>query len=581
MQFIQGFLTLLGEHFILVLVGCAEFLVAVFFFCSFIGKKIHRKSNPAENDFRYDILNSLQDNTQEVFILVRQKDKFPVYSIGNLPNFLGLSFQTLREDITALKRVADDSKTADQFWDICMEWDGKKPLTTTMHTKDGKWMDVKVERTSDNLYDLITIRNATDVFNQFEIFEQKLQNAEDANALKTNFLYRMSHEIRTPMNGIMGMLTLAKEVASQDSSETSNAICQYLSKTEELSTHLLSLINDILDMSRIEAGKVELESKSFSLHALGERLYDMFAKVIEEKGVSYIVNFEDFTIDWVLGDELRLSQILINFLSNAIKFTTEGEITLTFRQMMIQNGKADLMICVHDTGIGMTPEFVNKIFRPFEQGSTEITRNYGGTGLGMAITDNLVRLMDGEIVVKSTPGVGSDFSVFLCLPIAKNQTQNSSKKEIQKKDDESADSTFEHSFAGRHILLAEDNEINALIATEILEQMGAIVETAENGKTAVEKFAASVDGFYDLILMDVQMPVMNGREAAMRIRALDRSDAKDVLIYALSADAFLEDERASVESGMNGHFAKPVDFRALEHTIGKYMKGERSNSING
>ena len=190
------------------------------------------------------------------------------------------------------------------------------------------------------------------------------------------------------------------------------------------------------------------------------------------------------TIDHVIGDELRISQVIINFLSNAIKFTRRGEITVTFRQMMLQDGMADLMICVHDTGIGMEPEFINRIFRPFEQESSDTARKYGGSGLGMAITDNLVRLMGGEIVVRSTPGKGSDFSVFLHLPAAEEAlgdtgTQNSEHKAEPEEDT--------NAFAGRRILVAEDNDINAMIATEILEQMGAEVDLAQNGQEAVDR----------------------------------------------------------------------------------------------
>ena len=322
-------------------------------------------------------------------------------------------------------------------------------------------------------------------------------------------------------------------------------------------------------MSRIEAGKVELEHKSFSLRNLGRRLYDMFAKNLEAEGIHYEIKFEDMTIDHVIGDELRISQVIINFLSNAIKFTRRGEITVTFRQMMLQDGMADLMICVHDTGIGMEPEFINRIFRPFEQESSDTARKYGGSGLGMAITDNLVRLMGGEIVVRSTPGKGSDFSVFLHLPAAEEPlgdtgTQNSEHKAEPEEDT--------NAFAGRRILVAEDNDINAMIATEILEQMGAEVDLAQNGQEAVDRFAAHPEEYYDFILMDVQMPVMDGRTAAKQIRQMNRADAKSVLIFALSADAFVEDERRSIESGMNGHYAKPVDFTALQHNIGVFLR---------
>lgn len=270
------------------------------------------------------------------------------------------------------------------------------------------------------------------------------------------------------MNGITGMLTLAEGRLTPE-----HPAMQYLTKANELSGHLLSLINDILDMSRIEAGKVELEQAPFSLRALGGRLYDMFAKTLDANGIHYAANFEEMTADWVIGDELRISQVIINFLSNAVKFTSQGEIIVTFRQMMLRDGKVDLMVRVHDTGIGMKAEFISRIFRLFEQEDTSTTRRFGGTGLGMAISDQLVKLMGGQIVVESLPESGSDFTVFLSLP------------------------------------------------------------------------------------------VMDGRTAARTIRGLARPDAADIPIYALSADAFVEDERLSRENGMNGHLTKPIDFDAL------------------
>ena len=270
------------------------------------------------------------------------------------------------------------------------------------------------------------------------------------------------------MNGITGMLTLAERRPTPE-----HPAMQYLTKANELSGHLLSLINDILDMSRIEAGKVELEQAPFSLRALGGRLYDMFAKTLDANDIHYAANFEEMTADWVIGDELRISQVIINFLSNAVKFTSQGEIIVTFRQMMLRDGKVDLMVRVHDTGIGMKAEFISRIFRPFEQEDTSTTRRFGGTGLGMAISDQLVKLMGGQIVVESLPESSSDFTVFLSLP------------------------------------------------------------------------------------------VMDGRTAARTIRGLARPDAADIPIYALSADAFAEDERLSRENGMNGHLTKPIDFDAL------------------
>ena len=227
--------------------------------------------------------------------------------------------------------------------------------------------------------------------------------------------------------------------------------------------------------------------------------------------------------------------------------------------MLLQEGVADILIRVHDTGIGMDPEFIKRIFRPFEQESIETSKKYGGTGLGMAISDQLVKLMGGEILVDSVKGEGSDFFLYLHLPVS----ESSEVKEKAKSDNNEPDKDI-NVFDGKRILMAEDNEINAMIATEIIEGMGAVVG---NGKDAVESFKNHEPGYYDFILMDVQMPVMDGRTAARTIRSLKRKDAKDIPIFALSADAFVEDERLSIESGMNGHFAKPLDFKLLQNKI--------------
>ena len=413
----------------------------------------------------------------------------------------------------------------------------------------------------------LTVYDITDLEEYSHQLEILKEEAEKANAQKTKFLTNVTHEIRTPMNGIMGMLRLAKEKM-----EPQAPPMQYLDKTEELAGHLLALINDILDMSRIEAGKVELEHKPFSLNRMRERLYDMFAKNLEARNIRYAVNFEDITVDYVVGDELRLDQVIINFLSNAVKFTSEGEIIVTFRQMMIQEQTLDLMISVRDTGIGMDPSYVQRIFRPFDQEHSDTVKKYGGTGLGMAITDQIVKLMGGEIVIHTAPGKGTDFSVFLHLPIADEASiQEAAKIEERQEEEVSGESVF----YGRRILLAEDNEINAMVAEEILGGFGAQVDVAENGQLAVQMFEEKPENYYDFILMDIQMPVMDGREATETIRQLNRPDAQTVLIFGLSADAFVEDERKSIACGMNGHYAKPIDFEALQRNIGSFLNVQK------
>ena len=563
-------LTWLGDHFMLVFIGCLELLAAVMLLGGFSGKKNGTKQGysgikGAERVY----LERSAERKEEVCLVVRVSDRMPVYAAGDLEGLLGVTLDRLQEDVTELGRFIKSSDVKKSIWNRYKNWDGKSCLCRELETLEGEWIYFSVQRSSDGTYDLLIFRQDTESHRKLESYERRLEAAEEASQSKTTFLSRMSHEIRTPLNGITGMLTLA-----QSKMEPEDPARTYLEKAEELSDHLLSLINDILDMSRIEAGKVELEQQHFRVRELGERLYDMFAKTLESRGIHYAVNYEGLNVDWVLGDELRISQVIINFLSNAVKFTEKGEVTVTFRQMLLKDGVVDLMIRVHDTGIGMKPEFINRIFRPFEQEGIEISKKYGGTGLGMAISDQIVRLMGGEIVVESTLGKGSDFSVFLHLPVAEQPEREQEEQRSTEEDTEGLEV-----FRGRRILMAEDNGLNAMIAREILSEKGAEVEIAEDGGQAVDLFASHPEQYYDYILMDIQMPVLDGREATRKIRAMKRADAKIIPIFGLSADAFVEDERLSIECGMNGHYAKPIDYDILEKNVGIFLREREQGRI--
>lgn len=559
--FITDLLAALGEHLPLLLVGCAEILLAVYLIGKLLWGKVQHKPSGKNRGAEAIFLQEWKRQSDEVCILLRRRDRMPVYTVGNLREVLGVTLTRLREDAASLLAGLDDETERKQRWKTYLDWDGAKPLVAEAAMQNGRWVRFIAHRSRNDNYDLIFGRDITREHQRLEDDKTKLMQVEEASQSKTTFLSRMSHEIRTPMNGIIGMLALAEgKMQKQDPA------MQYLDKANELSAHLLSLINDILDMSRIEAGKVELENKPFSLRAMGDKLYDMFAKTLDARGIRYAVNFEGVTVDWLLGDELRLSQIMINFLSNAVKFTEQGEIVVTIRQMMLREGNVDLLLRVHDTGQGMDPNFVYRIFRPFEQESIETGKKYGGTGLGMAITDQLVHLMGGQILVESLPGKGSDFTVYLTLPQAEADEQASVTGRAEDQNQ------YEDAFQDCRILMAEDNDINAMIAVELLEGMGAKVDVAQNGQLALEAFQAKPEHYYDFILMDVQMPVLDGRAATRALRALDRSDATEIPIFALSADAFIEDERLSMESGMNGHYSKPIDFIALRRNVGAYLR---------
>ena len=414
MDHFADFLTLLGQHYVLVLVGCVELIAAVVLVGILPRRQKSRAARAADATGTEQLMmRELSRQEDEVCLAVRRSDLLPVKAVGNLEGLLGVTLQRLQEDMASLQSHMKHREEGIKFWNAYREWDGEKPLNTQLEMGNGEWLEVAVHRSDDLEMDLLLFRRITEEHRREEEYLRQLRHAEEASQFKTSFLFRMSHEIRTPMNGITGMLKLAEDKLSED-----HPAMQYLEKADELSEHLLSLINDILDMSRIEAGKVELEASVFSLRAFGSKLYDMFSKTLDNKGVYYAVNFEGLTVDWVVGDELRIGQVIINFLSNAVKFTSEGEVIVTFREMILRDGKLDLMIRVHDTGIGMDSEFISRIFRPFEQEDASTTRRFGGTGLGMAISDQLVKLMGGQIVVESTKGKGSDFSVILSLPVA-------------------------------------------------------------------------------------------------------------------------------------------------------------------
>ena len=564
MTAIMQMLTFLGDHFYFVLIAFFEILAAL---ALLVWPQYRRTAHagaflqPEEEQM---LLQEIGRDASEAFLLMRRYDSMVLGAVGDVQALLGVSLQQLQDDVTAMYRNIKNPELGSRMERSYRAWCCEKPLEYELEMADGQWLHMSIAPCRNSAYELLHFHRSTAMHERERGYEQRLDKAEAASQFKTSFLFRMSHEIRTPMNGIIGMLTLMKGKIPAD-----HAAMQYVEKAEELSDHLLSLINDILDMSRIEAGKVELENAPFSLRAFGKTLDDMFARQMEKKGVAFAVRYEELTADWVLGDSLRLNQVVINFISNAMKFTSEGSVTVTFRQMLLQGGKLDLMIRVKDTGVGMKPEFLERIFKPFEQEDASTTRRFGGTGLGLAISDQMVRLMGGQIVVESQPDVGSEFTVFLSLPVASAPQKEAPQKQPAQ---------IEPVSRPMRLLMAEDNEINAMIAVEILQERGAQIEVAENGKIAEEKFAASPAGYYDAILMDVQMPVMDGRAAARSIRAMPRPDAQRVPIYALSADAFVEDERLSREAGMNGHLSKPVNFDELWKILQQAVQESRQTN---
>ncbi len=380
----------------------------------------------------------------------------------------------------------------------------------------------------------------------------------------TDFMSQMSHEIRTPLSGIKGLIGLARSHAADP-----DRLQDDLARANELSNYLLSLINDVLDMSRLNSGHVELEQLPFDVRLTAQNLKTMFEVQAADKGLTFTVNTDDCIHPYLVGDRMRLNQIVVNFVSNALKFTEAGGLVeVTLREMYASDSQVSYMVRVRDTGKGMDPRFVSRIFKPFEQEDQTIARRFGGTGLGMAITSGLVELMGGKIVVDTELGRGSDFTAYIPFRIA---TPEQAAELVAAGDSVDAntqpgalDTEVEYSFAGKRFLFAEDNELNAMIVVEILGNLGAEAIRADDGPVVVEMFEKSAPNYYDAILMDIQMPTYNGWEAARRIRALDRPDAATIPIIALSANNYVEDARRSREAGMDGHTGKPIDFAALK-----------------
>lgn len=649
----------------------------------------HERKNIREIRYRESLFDILSANVDEVFLIFDQENSALEYVSANCQRVLGIPADAVMDDMQLLEsRVTDEDQAA--FAEFIRKPDTKANNSVDIQMRftsgETRWIKIRsypVMSGNKILRYIVTLFDQTEEIVKEQALKDALVNAQNANAAKQNFLSRMSHEIRTPMNAIIGMTTIAGAYI-----EDRKRVEDCLEKIGYSSKHLMTLINDVLDMSKIDEGKMSIVHEAFNLESVTESITSIFYPQAVDKGIRFSIPLIDLTDTILIGDALRLNQILINLLSNAIKFTPEnGTIRMEIRQIQKKNKHVRLRFTVSDTGIGMSQEFLTRIFQPFEQESAATSQKYGGTGLGMSICKNLVTLMGGTISATSTLGKGSTFTVELGFDtesvagdtLTHNHQALDSLKVLVADDDRdscihaslllknlgirsrwvltgsacveevleahktgeeydvclidwkmpdmngievtrrvrefvgpdttiiiitaydwtaieqsareaganaflskpifasslyntlltvtgiertlkrgAADKKSNSVLTGRRVLLVEDNALNQEIAVELLKMAGMEIDCAGNGQEALEQFLAKGDS-YDLILMDVQMPVMDGYQATIAIRQSGHSKAKTIPIVAMTADAFYEDIVKAQAAGMNSHLAKPID----------------------
>lgn len=408
------------------------------------------------------------------------------------------------------------------------------------------WCDITVEENRRKiLYHEINRKNE-----ELEIIARKAESAAQA---KTEFLSRMSHDIRTPMNAIIGLTHLAEDENDM------TTIKEYLHNIDISCDFLLGLINDILDMSKIENGELTLKSDVYTKEEFITSINTVIRPLMNKRDIQFVFRMEA-NVDCIYVDRLRYNQIFFNLLSNAAKFTPRGgTVEFTSEALPPKDDKVGIRFHIRDNGIGMSPDFIPHMYDPFSQERTKMGDTVKGTGLGLPIVKSLVDIMGGTISVQSEPGKGTEFTIDLYVSPAEAESKDP---------DTGIDMT---NLQGARILLVEDNDINIYVATLILEKAGCVVETAKDGKEGLERFAASPENYYDAILMDVRMPIMNGLDSTRRIRALSRKDASTVPIIAMTADAFDEERKKTLESGMNYHLSKPINPRVLYQILADHL----------
>ena len=469
-------------------------------------------------------------------IAVRESDKEKLSEILPLKNLL----KRLTSDKTNYSISAQFQVNDKKYWDLLSF--------------------IVVEREKEQVQKILLSRRDITETQTKEVKQQKLltdalAQAEEANKAKTTFLFNMSHDIRTPMNAIIGFTTMAKKYI-----DVPGKAKEYLNKVDMSSQHMLHIVNDILDMARIDSGKVELESEPINIYKECYATDALFRSSMEERQIDFSIDIHIID-DIVLGDAMRIKQIVVNLVSNAMKYTKPGgKVKLYYKQTgPNKDGFAYFEITVKDTGIGMSEEYQRHLFEAFERERSATVSGIQGTGLGLAISKQLTDLMGGSLTCKSKLGEGTEFLLKLKLPIAE-YTANTKKEMVDTAD-----------FLGKHILLVEDNDLNREIAVDMLEEIGFVVDEASDGSIAVEKVSKMEPGYYHMILMDIQMPYMDGYYATHTIRMLSNEKLASIPIIAMTANAFAEDREKALKAGMNAHLSKPINAKELIETLHMFL----------
>ena len=505
-------------------------------------RRVRRRADAKELaiESREQLFSMLVRNADDIYVMF-SPDAYEVeYVSPNVEKLLGVSVEAVKNNIRALSDSAADPSSDPRIDDIAS-------------LEEGECLQVFRERIQ-----ALVLSDRTNEQKGSLMLEQALDIARSSNEAKSQFLANMSHDIRTPINAIVGMTKIARE-----SGEASEKIAGCLDAITASSRHLLELINDVLDMSRIESGQMELQERRFDIDDVVGGVEAIIRPQAQAKSQELRIDRSKMKHKAFSGDELRISQILLNLASNAVKYTQEGgSIALVVQELAkTRPSYASVAFTITDNGMGMSPEFVERIFDPFERSEEVSIARIQGTGLGMSITKALIDAMGGIVEVDSEKGRGSSFRVTLELRVVSSADACPPLEVVPE--------STSYRFEGKRFLLAEDNELNAEILIELLGCRGAKVEWAENGEKAIDAFSKHPAGYYDAVFMDVMMPVMNGYEAARALRACSSARSEEVKIVALTANAFAEDVKSALDAGMDAHVAKPVDIDGLACVLGK------------